>query len=89
MRFLNISLEQNVIELRLTDQERYIDALLAEVGRSWRALALRLHPDKARARSPQFWDEERYTRLKAAFQFANNVQDALKTGLSAWVVKAE
>ena len=88
MQFLNISLEQNVIELRLTDQERYIDALLAEVGRSWRALALRLHPDKARARSPQFWDEERYTRLKAAFQYANNAQDALKTGLSAWVVQA-
>ena len=88
MQFLNISLEQNVIELRLTDQERYIDALLAEVGRSWRALALRLHPDKARGRAPQFWNDVRYSRLKVAFQYANNVQEALPTGLLTWAVQA-
>ena len=81
MQFLNISLPPSVIELRDKDQDRYIDELLAEVGRSWRTLALRLHPDKAKGRAPQFWNDERYARLKAAFQYANNVQEALKTGL--------
>ena len=87
MLFLNVTLEQNVIELRDKDQERYLDELLAEVGRSWRTLALRLHPDKARGRDSSFWNDERYHRLKAAFQYANNVQEALKNGLMSWIVK--
>ena len=41
----------------------------------WRALALRLHPDKAEG---IFWTDERKRRLTAAFQYANNVQEQVR-----------
>ena len=52
-----------------------------------RCYALRMHPDKARARDPAFWTHERYTRLVAAFQYASSVHDRAKALLSTWMVK--
>ena len=46
-----------------------------------------MHPDKARARDPAFWTDEKYKRLVAAFQYASSVHDRAKALLSAWMLK--
>ena len=46
-----------------------------------------MHPDKARARDPAFWTDEKYKRLVAAFQYASSVHDRVKSVLSTWMVK--
>ena len=52
-----------------------------------RCYALRMHPDKARARDPAFWTDEKYKRLVAAFQYASSVHDRAKALLSSWMLK--
>ena len=52
-----------------------------------RCYALRMHPDKARARDPAFWTDEKYKRLVAAFQYASSVHDRVRSVLSTWMVK--
>ena len=46
-----------------------------------------MHPDKARARDPAFWTDEKYKRLVSAFQYASSVHDRVKSVLSTWMVK--
>ena len=46
-----------------------------------------MHPDKARARDPAFWTEEKHKRLVAAFQHASSVHDRVTSVLSTWMVK--
>ena len=46
-----------------------------------------MHPDKARARDPAFWTDEKHKRLVAAFQYASSVHDRVTSVLSTWMVK--
>ena len=46
-----------------------------------------MHPDKARARDPAFWTDEKHKRLVAAFQYASSVHDRVRSVLSTWMVK--
>ena len=46
-----------------------------------------MHPDKARARDPVFWTDEKHKRLVEAFQYASSVHDRVTSVLSTWMVK--
>ena len=46
-----------------------------------------MHPDKARARDPVFWTDEKHKRLVEALQYASSVHDRVTSVLSTWMVK--
>ena len=88
MEVLDVSVTDDVANMRDEDEQAYVRMLLTEVSHAWRCFALRMHPDKVRARDSTFWTDERSQRLTSVFQYANEVHERLREGLHAWCVKS-
>ena len=89
MRLMELTVPQSVHELLDAGREPdYARAVLAECSRLWRAMALRLHPDKSSPAATKFWSKGgREERLQEAFKYCANLRDHIQKSVGCYLVE--